>query len=93
MRPAALKTVVLNDIGPVVEGEGLAHIRSYLERAPKPKTHAEAVGALRGAHGSDFPALTEADWERMVAALYRETDEGLLPISTRSWSTRWRVSI
>ena len=31
-----LKAVVLNDIGPVIEGEGLAHIRSYLEDAPKP---------------------------------------------------------
>ncbi|CAH2409496.1 alpha/beta fold hydrolase [Mesorhizobium escarrei] len=79
MRPAVLRAIVLNDIGPVVEAGGLAHIRSYLERTPKPKTHAEATGALRGAHGSDFPALTEADWQRMVAALYRETDEGLLP--------------
>jgi pimeloyl-ACP methyl ester carboxylesterase len=79
MRPAVLRAIVLNDIGPVLEAGGLAHIRSYLERAPKPKTQAEAVGAQRGAHGSDFPDLTEADWERMVAALYRETDEGLLP--------------
>ncbi|TIL61613.1 MAG: alpha/beta hydrolase, partial [Mesorhizobium sp.] len=79
MRPAVLRAIVLNDIGPVLEAGGLAHIRSYLERAPKPKTQAEAVDAQRGAHGSDFPDLTEADWERMVAALYRETDEGLLP--------------
>ncbi|TIT01479.1 alpha/beta hydrolase [Mesorhizobium sp.] len=79
MRPAVLKAIVLNDIGPKIEAGGLAHIRSYLERAPKPKTHAEAVGALRGAHGSDFPALSDADWDRMVSALYRETDEGLVP--------------
>jgi pimeloyl-ACP methyl ester carboxylesterase len=79
MRPAVMKAIVLNDIGPVIEAGGLAHIRSYLERAPKPKTHAEAVGALRGAHGSDFPALTGVDWDRMVSALYRETDEGLVP--------------
>ncbi|MER8486166.1 alpha/beta hydrolase [Mesorhizobium sp. M1322] len=79
MRPAVLRAIVLNDIGPVIEAGGLAHVRSYLERTPMPKTHAEAVGAQRGAHGSDFPALTEADWERMVSALYRETDEGLVP--------------
>ena len=36
MRPTALKAVVLNDIGPVVDGAGLAQIRAYLERAPKP---------------------------------------------------------
>ncbi|AZN99006.1 alpha/beta hydrolase [Mesorhizobium sp. M9A.F.Ca.ET.002.03.1.2] len=79
MRPVALKAIVLNDIGPVVEAGGLAHIRSYLDRAPKPKTRTEAVGAQRGAHGSDFPGLAEADWERMVSALYRETAEGLMP--------------
>ena len=71
MRPAALKAVVLNDIGPVVEGEGLAHIRSYLEGAPKPKTMAEAIAAQRAVHGAAFPALTEADWARFVAAIYR----------------------
>ncbi|WP_192356805.1 alpha/beta fold hydrolase [Mesorhizobium mediterraneum] len=79
MRPDVLRAIVLNDIGPVVEAGGLDHIRSYLESVPKPKTYAEAVGAQRGVHGSDFPALTEADWERMVSALYRETDEGLVP--------------
>ena len=79
MRPAVLKAIVLNDIGPVIEADGLAHIRSYLDPAPKPKTRLEAVSAQRGAHGGDFPALTEADWERMVSALYRETDHGLMP--------------
>ncbi|UVK38095.1 alpha/beta hydrolase [Mesorhizobium sp. AR10] len=79
MRPAVLKAIVLNDIGPEIEAEGLAHIRAYLERAPKPKTRAEAVSAQRGAHGGDFPALIEADWERMVSALYRATDAGLVP--------------
>ncbi|TIT57439.1 MAG: alpha/beta hydrolase, partial [Mesorhizobium sp.] len=36
--PAVLKAVVLNDIGPVIEAPGLAHIRSYLDGAPKPRT-------------------------------------------------------
>ncbi|RJT34947.1 alpha/beta hydrolase [Mesorhizobium waimense] len=79
LRPTVLKAVVLNDIGPVIEAAGLAHISSYLERTPKPKTFAGAVDAQRGAHGADFPALTEADWERMVSALYRGVDAGLVP--------------
>lgn len=79
MKPSVLKAIVLNDIGPVVEADGLAHIRSYLDPSPKPKTRAEAIGAQRGAHGGDFPALSAADWERMVSALYRETEEGLMP--------------
>ncbi|TPN43256.1 MULTISPECIES: alpha/beta hydrolase [unclassified Mesorhizobium] len=79
LRPAALKAIVLNDIGPVIEPAGLAHIQSYLERAPKPKTVAEVTDAQRSVHGKDFPLLTDADWARMVGALYRETDQGLLP--------------
>lgn len=70
-RPAALKAVVLNDIGPVVEGEGLAHIRAYLERAPKPKSMADAVAIQRATHGQAFSALSDADWTRMAEALYR----------------------
>ncbi|QKC97669.1 alpha/beta fold hydrolase [Mesorhizobium sp. NZP2298] len=79
LRPAVLKAIVLNDIGPEIEPAGLAHIRSYLERAPKPKTFTEVVNVQRHVHGQDFPALTDADWTRMVGALYRETDQGLLP--------------
>ncbi|MER9057417.1 alpha/beta hydrolase [Mesorhizobium sp. M0904] len=79
MRPAMLKAIVLNDIGPVIESQGLAHIRSYLDPMPRPKTYAEVVRDLRSIHGPDFPALTDADWERMASAFYREAKEGFLP--------------
>jgi pimeloyl-ACP methyl ester carboxylesterase len=79
MRPAVLKTIVFNDIGPVIEAAGLAHIQSYLERDPTPKTRVQATAAQRGVHGKDFSALAGADWDRMVWALYRETDGGLVP--------------
>jgi pimeloyl-ACP methyl ester carboxylesterase len=72
MRPTLLRAVVLNDIGPVVEGEGLAHIRSYLERAPRPKSISDAIAIQRAAHGPAFTALADADWARMVSALYRD---------------------
>jgi pimeloyl-ACP methyl ester carboxylesterase len=79
MRPAVLKAIIFNDIGPVIEVAGLAHIQSYLEHDPTPKTRAQATAAQRGVHGKDFSALTNADWDRMVWALYRETDGGLMP--------------
>ncbi|MGX5804110.1 alpha/beta fold hydrolase [Bradyrhizobium sp. Arg314] len=79
LKPAVLRAIVLNDIGPVIGAEGLAHIRSYLDRAPKPKTFAEAVAAQRRVHGADFPTLTDADWARMVTAICRETDAGWVP--------------
>ncbi|MGO4835992.1 alpha/beta fold hydrolase, partial [Rhizobiaceae sp. 2RAB30] len=78
MRPAALKAVVLNDIGPEVGGAGLAQIRTYLERAPKPKDFTEAITLQRMALGQSFSALGEADWDRMVRAFYR--DESGIPV-------------
>ncbi|WP_136621241.1 MULTISPECIES: alpha/beta fold hydrolase [Mesorhizobium] len=79
MRPAVLKAIVFNDIGPVIEVAGLAHIQSYLERNPTPKTPAQATAAQRSVHVKDFSALAGPDWDRMVWALYRETDAGLVP--------------
>ena len=78
MRPAALKAVVLNDIGPVADGAGLAQIRSYLERAPKPRSMGDAIAIQRTANGQAFPALTDADWERLVRAIYREEKGGVV---------------
>lgn len=74
MRPAALKAIILNDIGPVIEAAGLTHIRSYLQRTAQPASLAEAAQALQAAHGEEFPALGPADWQRMAAALYRRQD-------------------
>ncbi|PBC11491.1 alpha/beta hydrolase [Mesorhizobium sp. WSM3859] len=79
LKPTVLKAIVINDIGPVIEAGGLAHIRSYLDRAPKPKTLAEAVDTQRRVHGADFPALTDVDWARMVRAICRETAAGWVP--------------
>jgi pimeloyl-ACP methyl ester carboxylesterase len=79
MRPGLLKAVVLNDIGPVAEIAGLALIKTYLERAPKPETWDEAIAAQRAAVGPSFPALGDADWERLARAIYR--DEGGKPVA------------
>ncbi len=72
MRPGALKAVVLNDVGPAVDGEGLAQIRTYLERAPKPKDWAEAISIQKTLHGEAFPALGDDDWARLTRAIYVE---------------------
>ncbi|MDS1134674.1 alpha/beta fold hydrolase [Nitratireductor indicus] len=75
-RPALLKAVVLNDIGPVIEGDGLAQIRAYLQRAPKPETLDEAIQIQKTVHGEAFSALSEEDWHRFADAIYRENGKG-----------------
>jgi len=71
-RPAAIDAVVLNDIGPVIEGTGLAQIRAFLERAPKPRSFEEAATIVKSAYGAAFTALGADDWDRMARAIYRE---------------------
>lgn len=80
MQPAVLKAIVLNDIGPAIEADGLRHIRDYVGKGtPRPQTGNAAIAAQKAAHGVDFPALAEADWEHMVDALYRTEPDGLVP--------------
>jgi pimeloyl-ACP methyl ester carboxylesterase len=71
VRPRLIRATVLNDIGPVVEREGLALIRNYLTgvRTSFP-TLQSAAEAQRRIHGPAFPALSEHDWLGMAEAQY-----------------------
>ena len=44
MRPEILAGVVLNDVGPVLEPEGLRHIQAYLGNARQPMNWDDAAG-------------------------------------------------
>ncbi|NKK98892.1 alpha/beta fold hydrolase [Rhizobium leguminosarum bv. viciae] len=71
-RPDLLEAVILNDIGPVLEAEGLARIRDYLNSGRKPADWNEAADILKENHGASFAALAEEDWREMALALYRD---------------------
>lgn len=79
MRPGVMKAGILNDVGPVIEGEGLAQIRTYLDRVPRPQTWDEAIAIIAQAMKDPFPALGPEDHERSARALYR--DEGGKPVA------------
>jgi pimeloyl-ACP methyl ester carboxylesterase len=69
-----IERLVLNDIGPVLEVEGLHQIQGYLEKRATPTSFAHAAEILRTTHGAEFPALNDEDWAGMARALYREID-------------------
>jgi pimeloyl-ACP methyl ester carboxylesterase len=75
---ARIERVVLNDIGPVLELEGLRQIQAYLGGQAPLRSFAEAAAALRQVHGAEFPALEDHDWQDMAQALYRETDGAVI---------------
>ncbi len=74
MAPERLGAIVLNDIGPEIELEGMRHIQAYLDPHPAPRRRREVLAALKIVHGEAFPALTEEDWQEMVDSLYRPLD-------------------
>lgn len=72
--PELLKAVVLNDIGPILEKQGLIEIRDYLNRERKPTDWADAVELLKENHGAGFPILSEDDWRDMAYSIYAEIE-------------------
>lgn len=79
-RPASLAGLVLNDIGPVVEAQGLARIKTYVGRTPQPLDWADAARLLRRIHGASFPAWRDADWDYFARLTF--TDEDGVPIGS-----------
>jgi pimeloyl-ACP methyl ester carboxylesterase len=75
MRPALLKSVVLNDVGPEIGGAGMAQIKLALERQPKPASWTEAAQMLQQANSKAFEALNDEDWSRMARAIFKENDQ------------------
>ena len=61
-KPELLAGVALNDIGPVVETEGVLRIKSYVGKLQQPASYQEAAEMLRSMSANQFPNLTEADW-------------------------------
>ena len=73
-----IERLLLNDIGPVLETEGLRQIQGYLGSRPTPKSFGEAAEILRATHGPEFPALSGEDWAGMARVLYRDVDGRLV---------------
>lgn len=79
LRPGAMAGVVLNDIGPVIEGRGLARIRSYLTATrPLPDWQA-ARDAMKAIMAGQFTAMTEADWMAYARATFAQKDGKPVP--------------
>ncbi|WP_338646092.1 alpha/beta hydrolase [Novosphingobium olei] len=57
---------VINDIGPVIETEGLDRIRSYVGQGRSFETWMHAARALAEAQGDIFPDFAITDWLRMA---------------------------
>ncbi len=71
-QPTAVGAVVLNDIGPVIEHEGMARISGYVGRVPLPISWPDAARMMRELNRRHFPEISEAVWEDVARQWYNE---------------------
>lgn len=64
--PGRIVGAVMNDIGPVVEEEGLEAIRGYVGQGRSFQTWMHAARALRDVHGAAHPGFAIEDWLAMA---------------------------
>lgn len=78
-RPAVIKGVVLNDVGPVIDARGLLRIRGYVGKLPVPRSFQEGAEILKRLSDRQFPALGDAEWELMARRTWTDRDGPLRP--------------
>jgi len=77
MQPGLIARLVLNDIGPEVDREGLERIRGYAGRSAPVRSWEEAVAQVRDSYGTSWPGLSDARWEKIARLSYRANAAGL----------------
>jgi pimeloyl-ACP methyl ester carboxylesterase len=77
LRPCALGAVVLNDIGPVIERDGLSRIVAYVGRIPLPADWKEATALVAGMNKRYFTSVSDEQWGEVARQQFN--DENGLP--------------
>jgi pimeloyl-ACP methyl ester carboxylesterase len=77
-RPAAIAGVILNDIGPVIDVQGLMRIKGYAGKLPTPRSYEEGAEILRRLGDAQFPGLSAESWLRQARQIWRQVNGSLL---------------
>ena len=73
-QPSAIGCVVLNDIGPVVEIDGLSRIAGYIGRIPLPHSWADAGRMVKDMNKKQFTRVSDAEWREVARQFFNAKD-------------------
>jgi pimeloyl-ACP methyl ester carboxylesterase len=73
-RPNLLRGAILNDVGPVLEAQGLVRIRNFLSDMRPPRSLDEAIYLVKKMMGDQFTALPDEEWELFARATFQKED-------------------
>ncbi|MDZ7686351.1 MAG: alpha/beta hydrolase [Gammaproteobacteria bacterium] len=76
MKPGFFKGVILNDIGPVINPEGLDRIKGYVGKGEPMASWEEAAELLKANNKSSRDALANDGWMRFAKRTCEETEDG-----------------
>lgn len=74
VQPSAVGCVVLNDIGPVIEMDGLSRIAGYIGRIPLPHSWADAGRIVRDMNAKQFTRVSDGEWIEIARQFFNESD-------------------
>jgi pimeloyl-ACP methyl ester carboxylesterase len=77
-KPTMIAGAVFNDIGPVIEPQGLLRIKSYVGRMPPIRSYEEGADSLRRLFSAQFTRLGPDDWLAWSRRNYDERDGRLI---------------
>ncbi len=75
LQPTVMGAAILNDVGPVVETDGLIRIMSYVGRVPLPRNWADATKSVRDLNRKKFPAIPDDMWEDVARQWYNDKND------------------
>ncbi|MGB7335936.1 MAG: alpha/beta hydrolase [Salaquimonas sp.] len=75
MKPTLLSAIVMNDVGPEIDGPGLVRIKKMLETSKNTVSNwQEARDNLQQMGKRSFPKFDDAEWDRQARLIYTEKD-------------------